>query len=257
MAWFEQTHYFKKRQIKLAHVTDSHLFGDPQGQYFNVNTAEYLQRVFEQLTEYDIDGVIFGGDLTQDHSRASYELFSLLLKRSGLSCPVFWVPGNHDEIQLLEDISEGQISAAKHLYTNNLDILLLDSKGNTPAGWCTAQHLREITAVLERSDKKTIAFCHHHPLPISGYLDKHILENGPQLLNTLVDGTGVLALFHGHVHNEYQAHFRGLDVYATPATSVQFAKHVSDWQQQDTGPAWRLLSIDGQSYYTEVIWLNE
>ncbi|WP_105167403.1 metallophosphoesterase [Pseudoalteromonas sp. T1lg23B] len=257
MAWFDEVHHFKKRKIKLAHITDSHLFADPLGQYFNVNTAQYLQQVLEQLNQYEIDGVIFGGDLTQDHSLASYELFSSLLTRSGLSCPVFWVPGNHDEIPLLEGMSQGLISTAKYLRTNELDILLLDSKGETPAGWCGSQHLQDIAAVLKRSDNKAIAFCHHHPLAINGYLDKHILENGPQLLNTLVNAGDVLALFHGHVHNEYHAQFRGLDVYATPATSIQFAKHVSDWQQQDCGPAWRLISIDGQSYYTEVIWLSE
>ncbi|OHU90630.1 MULTISPECIES: metallophosphoesterase [Pseudoalteromonas] len=257
MAWFDDTHHFKKSRIKLAHITDSHLFADPQGQYFDINTAEYLKQVLQQLTQYEIDGVIFGGDLTQDHSVASYELFSLLVKRSGLSCPVFWVPGNHDEIQMLEQMSRGQISAAKRLCTNNLDILLLDTKGETPAGWCEAQHLKDTEAVIKSSEHKTIAFCHHHSIPINGYLDKHILENGPQLLNTLVNTGDVLAVFHGHVHNEYHSQFRGLDVYATPATSVQFTKHVSDWQQQDLGPAWRLVCIDGQNYDTEVVWLNE
>ncbi|WP_046003044.1 metallophosphoesterase family protein [Pseudoalteromonas rubra] len=255
MAWFKQSHQFSAAQLRLAHITDSHLFGSREGCYFEVNTAAHFVSVLDALAGEGLDGVVFGGDLTQDHSAESYALFAELVAQSALDCPLFWVPGNHDDLTLLAQISEGQISAAKHLRCEQGDILLLNSKGPTPAGWCEAAHLAELEAVLCAASRPVLAFCHHHPLPIDGYLDKHMLENGPQLLNTLVDSQRVEALIHGHVHHAYAQSFRTLPVYATPATSIQFAKHTADWQQHNLGPAYRLIHWSAKGLHTEVKWL--
>ncbi|ALU44234.1 metallophosphoesterase [Pseudoalteromonas rubra] len=255
MAWFEQRHQFYGAELRLAHITDSHLFGSREGCYFEVNTAAHFRKVLNALAEEQLDGVVFGGDLTQDHSVASYALFAELVAQSALECPLFWVPGNHDDLTLLAQISEGQISAAKYLQCEQGDIVLLNSKGPTPAGWCEAAHLRELQQQLSEGAHSVLAFCHHHPLPIDGYLDKHMLENGPQLLNMLVNSQRVEALIHGHVHNAYTQSFRALPVYATPATSIQFAKYTRDWQQHNTGPAYRLIHWTAQGVHTEVKWL--
>jgi len=96
MAWFDQYAIFNSGQLRLAHITDCHLFADPQGEYFGVNTAEHFSCVLAHMAEQSLDAVIFGGDLTQDHSMASYRLFAQLIADSALTCQVFWVPGNHD-----------------------------------------------------------------------------------------------------------------------------------------------------------------
>ena len=257
MAWFERKYQFEQSSLRLAHITDCHLFADTKGEYFGVNTAHYFSQVLAALSEAQLDAVIFGGDLTQDHTPQSYSVFASLIAESNLSCPVFWVPGNHDDLTELERISEGQISAVKYLSTSHLDILLLNSKGPTPAGWCADMHLNELEHTLGQSNNPSLVFCHHHPVPIQGYLDKHMLENGPQLLNRLLDIDSVVALVHGHVHNDYHMAFRGLDIFATPATSIQFAKQTNAWQQHDLGPAWRLIEVENDKITTEVIWLNE
>jgi Icc protein len=103
-------------------------------------------------------------------------------------------------------------------------------------------------------------FCHHNPLAINGYLDKHMLENGPQLLNVLVNSANVAALLHGHVHNHYTQTFRELSIYATPASSVQFTKNCPQWHQENHGPAYRMLHLTTQdnalTVKTDVVWLN-
>jgi Icc protein len=256
MAWFEHQYTFTRPQLTFAHITDCHLSKDSDGQYFDVNTAQYLQRVLAYLSQHKVDGIIFGGDLTQDHSRGSYQLFAQLIESAELSCPVFWVPGNHDELELLEAMNSTQIQEAKVIHTPKLSLLLSNSKGPTPAGWCREAHLRELKDKLHELDHCALVFCHHHPLPINGYLDKHILENGTQLLNVLVESNKVAAVFHGHVHNEYQQKFRELDVFSTPATSIQFVKHTNEWLQQDLGPGFRLIHINEDAFNTEVVWLN-
>ena len=102
MAWFDDTYTFNKPSLRIAHVTDCHLFADRNAEYFGVNTATYFQQALEHMALQQLDAVVFGGDLTQDHSVESYLLFSELVNNSTLACPVFWLPGNHDEIALLE-----------------------------------------------------------------------------------------------------------------------------------------------------------
>lgn len=263
MAWFDGVYRFTKSSLKIAHITDCHLFSDSKQAYFGVNTFDYFTRTIKHCATQNPDAVIFGGDLTQDHSLDSYLLFAEVIAQANLSCPVFWVPGNHDEIDKLKQISEGQIYPEKHLSSPHFDILLLNSKGVTPAGWIEQAHLSEIKNFLAESNRPAVTFCHHNPLPIDGYLDKHMLENGPQLLNTLINSGQVDNLFHGHVHNQYQLSFRGFDVYATAASSVQFAKNTPSWQQCDLGPSYRIINIQfiknsqQLDVTTDVIWLDE
>lgn len=260
MAWFDDKHTFNKSVLRIAHVTDCHLFADKDGEYFGVNTASHFEQALAHMAQKLLDCVIFGGDLTQDHSFESYLLFSELIHKSALTCPVFWLPGNHDEITMLNRISGGQINSAKHIAASDIELLLINSKGPTPAGWVTGTHLDETTECLVQSSSKKIIFCHHNPLPINGYLDKHMLENGPQLLNVLVNSGNIIGVFHGHVHNEYEQSYRELSVYATPASSTQFKKYSAQWQQQNCGPAYRMLYIDTEKdeidMKTEVVWLN-
>lgn len=263
MAWFEQSIEFDSDTLKLAHVTDCHLFAQRDGEYFGVNTAEHFLACLSDIAIKNLDAVIFGGDLTQDHSTQSYALFAQLIAESSLTCPVFWTPGNHDDIALLTELANGQISNAKRLRTANFEVVLLNSKGATPAGWVSEQHLIEISQCLAETQRPTVAFCHHNPLPINGYLDKHMLENGPQLLNTLNNSHCVSWLFHGHVHNAYEHNYRNIQVIATPASSVQFTKHTPDWQQQNLGPAYRLITLSQRAATnmleceTELVWLSE
>lgn len=262
MAWFEQSVQFNREVLKLAHVTDSHLFAKRNGEYFGVNTADHFLACLTHMATKNLDAVVFGGDLTQDHSVESYSLFAQLIAESPLTCPVFWLPGNHDELNLLTSLANKQISNAKRLITNSFTVLLLNSKGTTPAGWVTDAHLTEVVGCLEQTKLPSVVFCHHNPLPINGYLDKHMLENGPQLLNRLNNSNYVNWLFHGHVHNSYEFDYRDMKVVSTPASSVQFLKNTPDWQQQNQGAAYRLITLsknaDSKNLTcdTELVWLN-
>ncbi len=259
MAWFDEVYKINKNQLTIAHFTDCHLFANKEGEYFSVNSWRNLTEALNSIAQANVDIVIFGGDLTQDHSEASYALFNQAVNEAGLNCPVFWVPGNHDEISLLNSICDSNmVSSLKRIETSSHIILLLNSKGPTPAGQLSPLHLDEITAVLNHSTKEVIVFCHHHPIEINGYLDKHKLENGDQLLERLSDFKQVKALFHGHVHNEYQFKHQQIDVFGTPATTVQFEKNTEDWQQVDLGPGYRLITLsDSKKIKTKVVWLKE
>ncbi len=253
--WFKTTYRVDGQPLRVAHFTDCHLFADSAGRYFDVDTAAHLRTTLDDMAKADLDLAIFGGDLTQDHSEQSYRHFAELVAQSALTCPVFWLPGNHDDIAQLSGISHGQIRGEKSISAPNCHLLLLDSKGPTPAGLVSDEHFAELAAACRQSLAPIIAFCHHHPLAIEGYLDKHMLENGDRLLDVLAGSGSVSHLFHGHVHNDYGWRRNGIEIAATPATSIQFSKYSKDWQQENLGPGWRLIEVDEKGRVrTEVIW---
>lgn len=256
MAWFSKTSHFDTQTLRIAHFTDSHLFADNQGTYFDVNTADYLWQVLQDIKQQNLDCAVFGGDLTQDHSCASYAYFARLIRDADLAIPVFWLPGNHDEVAEYELIENSVLNNDKIIENHAFKILLCNSKSETPAGCINAHHQAEIAAQLQNTRKSCVLFCHHHPIEIDGYLDKHKLLNGDAWLSELANYKHVLALFHGHVHNDYAFKYQHIEVIATPATCVQFTKYSATWQQQDKGPAYRIIELGAKQMKSEVRWLS-
>ncbi len=258
VTWFNQFEFSKAKPLYFGHFTDCHLFADLDGEYFHVNCAQNLRATLTAMARENFDFVVFGGDLTQDHSVESYQVFAELINQSELSCPVFWVPGNHDEIAQLHSISNGQIKAAKHIVHPFAHVLLINTKGTTPAGWIQPAHLSDIDISLKNTQVAQILIGHHHPMPVAGYIDKHILDNGAQLLELInSEHHNVKAVVHGHAHNNYELNYEGVQILGTPATSIQFTKHTRDWQQQQLGPAYRTVLIDESgTLTTQVKWLQ-
>jgi Icc protein len=256
--WFKHSTHIDSPSLNIVHITDCHLFKDATGEYFKVNTANNFKRALAFIATIDCDAIIFGGDLTQDHTEQSYHLFAQLITQAGLADKTHWLPGNHDEIDVYERVfTEYGINNNKVIENPSWKLLLTNSKGDTPAGWVSQSHLSELMDQINQHSKNTIVVTHHHPLPINGYLDKHILLNGEELLTALATNKQVKALFHGHVHNEYMWPSQQFDVFATPATSIQFEKETQQWQQIDLGPACRMIRLNNDgSFNTQVVWLN-
>ncbi|WP_199611188.1 metallophosphoesterase [Flocculibacter collagenilyticus] len=237
---------------KLIQITDLHLFADQESCYFHGNTYQNLLNVLSHIAQHhgDADALIMTGDITQDHTTASYQLLQQTLQqaiaKSNLALPVVWLPGNHDEVALMnEHFFAAPFMTEKYLKVADWHILLCNSKGSTPAGWISEEHQSEIIHVLNAipENEHAILFCHHHPLPIDGYLDKHILENGSGWLTNVSQYPQVRCIFHGHVHNEYHINFKQIDIFATPATSIQFEKQTVDWQISQLPPAYRVILL--------------
>ncbi|SFB82034.1 metallophosphoesterase [Pseudoalteromonas denitrificans] len=258
MDWFDGRYQINKSSITIAHFTDCHLFSQDSGEYFAVNTSQALKQTLKDIETNKPDLAIFGGDLTQDHTIASYERFVDLIQSEQLEFPVFWLPGNHDELEMFAAAFKDQSNLLNHkcIDTAHFQILLLNSKSETPSGFISNTELMEIKKQVNDSDKPSIIFAHHHPLAVNGYIDKHILSNGKQLLTELSETNKVPLYVHGHVHNEYDKNYKGIDIYATPATSIQFKKNTSDWQQENLGPGYRLIDINAKGLVnTRIVWV--
>ena len=253
-------------QLHLAQITDCHLFAD-HCLFDGVDSGEYLVRTLAYLSEIKLDCVLLTGDITQDHSDASFTKFAQLYRHHLPNTPLFWVAGNHDEFeQITEQLSGWPFFADKHLSFGQWQILLINSKGPTPSGYINKQHFTDLRRRLNAlsDDQSVLCFCHHHPLPVYGYIDKHGLDNGQQLIDLLIEYPQVKALAYGHVHQfrfepiSRQNQLEDLKLYATGATSIQFKVGSKMKASEDLGPACRLFCLpqNGQ-LSTEEVYVNQ
>lgn len=242
-----QYQFAPRSHYRLAQITDCHLLAQPDLLYQQVNPAQHLAAIVRQLLQDKPDAVILTGDLTQDHSQASYRLLSQLM--SALPCPVFCLPGNHDdEAQLLALTQHAPFMPHNSLLLGNWQLLLLNTKGDTPAGYFPAAQQQWLTQQCHNSAATAIwLFCHHHPLSLNSFIDKHGQQQQTELWQAINADKRIQGIAHGHAHYAYQREYQNRIVVGCPASSVQFLP-TADWQTHNGGPQWCdwTFSADGR-----------
>lgn len=266
MGWFTQQHRLEAAgHLRVAQITDCHLRSDDLG-YEGIDSTDSLVQVLQHMATEQFDCVFITGDISQDHTDASYQLLAQLCRQYLPDTFVARLPGNHDEPECLDKwMSEPPFVPVNHFYWHDWHILQLNSKGPTPAGWISEQHFAELGDILAgvASNHHVAVFTHHHPLPMGAYIDKHILQNGEQLMRVLGGFAQVKFVAHGHVHQEAQGQYatqsgHHIHMYATPSTSMQFAaRSLKRANDEALGPGYRIFELfSGGGVSSEVVWLN-
>ncbi len=67
----------------------------------NKRLTEVIQRMLAEDGK-DVDLIFLTGDLSQDETHQSYEKITEQL--SQLNAPVYWIPGNHDNVTHMETV---------------------------------------------------------------------------------------------------------------------------------------------------------
>lgn len=219
---------------QVVQITDCHLLATPDAEYQGIRPYRHLQRVLDGL-RVEAPLLILTGDLTEDHSPASYVLLQQLL--ADWPAPVFLLPGNHDERAALQALSQlPPFRPERRLQLPLWQLWLLDSKGDTPAGNFPPERLAELELWLAEScDQPIFWFCHHHLLPIGSFIDRFDQQDKAGLLALLEREPRLRGLAHGHCHHAYQFVREHFVQVGCPASSVQFLQ-TPDWQTEDQGP---------------------
>lgn len=222
---------------RLVQITDCHLVANRQGVYQDCQPAAHLQRIVSHLQQDLPDAVILTGDLTQDHSSASYRLLAEIC--SHLPCPVLLLPGNHDDLAELTALTHtSALQLADTAQLGPWQLFLLNSKGPTPAGSFDASKQAALQQHFKQSQQAFFwLFMHHHPLPLHCFIDKHGLAEQAEFWQLLAAEPRVKGLAHGHAHLAYQRQHQGKTIVGCPASSVQFL-YTADWQTVNRGPQW-------------------
>lgn len=232
--------------VCVVQLTDSHLFADAQQRLLGIDTLASLNAVIDLMQSEcaDVDLVLATGDITQDGSPGGYQRFIEAVSR--LPQPCHWIPGNHDDAVLMNELGAGHDLNRAWVDIGGWRIVLLDS--SVPGhvhGFLEADQLARLDEALDSAGSQHVLVClHHHPVPIgSDWMEPLGLQNADQLLNRLDTDPRVRAVLWGHIHQQLDQQRGTLRMLASPSTCVQFAVASSDFATDNQAPGYRWLRL--------------
>lgn len=215
------------KPLVIAQFSDCHLFADQQAEHLGANVWQNLTRVLADIAQRNnIDYAIFTGDLTQDHTEASYQHFANAVKQAKIAIPVYFIAGNHDDRNLLtKHLIAPEFDTNKTISHDFWQIQLLDSKSDTPSGLVSQSSLQSLSQHIDKR-KFQLLMMHHQPVDVGYYIDKHGLLEQDTFWRAITQlnksSMNIKAIACGHVHRAVHLAKLNIDIYTCPATSVQF-----------------------------------
>jgi len=208
--------------------------------------------------DWQADIAVVTGDLIQDDSPGAYVHFRDML--SELEIPVHCVPGNHDIRALMRSaLAEPPFHYCASIELGEWLVVGIDSCINEYAGGSVSEaEFERLDTAIEQSAAQHVMVCLHHPPVAMGsrWLDTVGLDNGEETLQRLsASGKVRLAVF-GHVHQDHDAEYAGIQIIATPSTCSQFAVGSDEFAIDDNPPAYRRLQLNADGTQSnELIWV--
>ncbi|MDO6563260.1 metallophosphoesterase [Amphritea sp. 1_MG-2023] len=243
------------RPLIVAQITDCHLQNNPADDYRGRDVEQHLNAVIEDLRCQTpaADLVLWTGDLVHHGAASGYN--RLRDRLTALPLQSYWLPGNHDAADLM--LALGGPLNQRTIVDQHWVILLLDSTSQPDGmggGYLASQELNFLAQQLQTyRDYHCLIVLHHNPLPVgSAWQDRIMLGNAAAFWQLLAQYPQVKGVLNGHVHQAVEQQHQGINVFMTPATSVQFKAGCQQMTLEDASalalPAYRVLQLypDGQ-----------
>jgi Icc protein len=244
---------------RIVQLTDLHLTAAPAKRRWRTDVWSNLRRTLEHLRREvgSIDRLILTGDLANQRRPETYQRLREAVADFGDRLRV--LPGNHDDREMVRAaFGDRLLPGSPSLnFVDRLGehrLLGLDTLrpwrvhgrlGRTQLAWLARE--------LRASDAPVLFFMHHPPIRVGAWwLDKDLLRDHTEL-RQLVGGRPVRAFFCGHVHQESAGAFGGARVWTTPSTAYQFPPRSLLPRSEATGPAFRVIDLDGEQLETRVV----
>ena len=237
--------------LLVAQITDTHLFAEPDRTWKGLSTAYTLKAVLQRLQQIlpQPDLLLLTGDLSQDETPESYELLISLI--SPLNIPAYWIPGNHDNVSVMQQIlDKPPISAEKSFHLGNWQFILLSSvEAGCDGGRLSPESLDWLDTELQQTgDRPVMIALHHHALPIDcEIMDGMMLHNANEFLAIVDRHPQIKIVLCGHIHQEFHQQRGSVTYLGTPSTCIQLLPKSHPIILDQIPPGFRLLelAIDG------------
>ncbi len=233
------------RPFNLLQITDCHLGSQPGEKLLGLDTDQSLHDVLACAQENEQpDLVLATGDISNDGGVASYERFTQIVKQYFPSVPLAWLPGNHDDPENMDLVTELPIEA--HMFVEGWNLIFLDSRipmqegGNLNA----AELVRLESELQAHIDDPTMIFLHHQPVPVeSAWVDEYVVKNSDEFFGIVDRYENIKAISWGHIHQEFLNSRQGVQLFATPSTCVQFMPKNDEFQVDRAMPGYRIYKL--------------
>jgi Icc protein len=230
----------------LVQISDSHMFAEAHATLLGMNTRDSLKRVIQlvRAQQPQIDLILATGDLSQDGTLESYQQFRDLTRQ--LDAPARWIPGNHDEPQIMAVAAVQSTLLEPVVDIGNWRVTLLDSSvpGSVP-GYLQDEQLQLLARSLSEAPERHHLVClHHHPVSIGcAWMEPIGLRNPEAFFDVLDRFPQVRAVLWGHVHQEIDQLRNGVRLIASPSTCIQFEPGSEDFKVGEQAPGYRWLRL--------------
>jgi len=236
--------------MRLLHITDSHLYGDTSALLKGMNPhGSFAAVLADAYKRYpDIDALILGGDMAQDEQAQTYRMLVAMLPE--WQAPVMLSPGNHASLEsidaaLIPDLN-ARFGYRDTLQGESWKIITLCShlSGKVP-GFLSETELARLEEFLSASQNAHVLIAVHHPALLIGckWLDSIGLKNRDALWQVVHRHPCVRGILSGHVHQDFDVVHDGVRVLCSPSTSVQFTPLMDKFEVQAISPGYRWLDL--------------
>ena len=192
----------------------------------------------------NIDLVLATGDLSQDGSSESYRRFHECME--AFSCPVYWLPGNHDLTDIMANHQLAKHMSPCVIAMENWHIIMLDStiRGKVPGNFAESELVFLREALQQAEGKHVLIALHHQPVPVgSEWLDQQIVGNAAKFFAILDQFDNIKNVIWGHVHQVFEGERNGVKLMSVPSTCVQFLPNSFDFAVDRENPGYRWLDL--------------
>jgi Icc protein len=220
--------------VKIIQISDTHLFAKDELEIFGVKSNHKFSEVMQKILDedsHDTDMIFLTGDISQDETTESYQLIAKSL--SSFNIPIFWLPGNHDNLVLADEVLQQakSFNRVSKLALEKWHFIFLNTKiDSVNDGQLSQSELNMLSHELLEcpEDKKIAIVMHHHPAPVNTPLiDNYILKNKDDFWK-IITGTKVELVICGHVHGDYSFKYNNIMIESSPATCLQWEKGAKD-----------------------------
>lgn len=232
--------------LLVAQITDTHLFAKDEQQMLGVCTHDSLQAVVAHLTQLQPTPniLLVTGDISQDETKQSYQRLTDIL--SPLQIPTYWIPGNHDDLPLMQQVlNQPPIFTDKSFSAGGWHFLLLSSwiPGQVH-GKLSQASLEWLEQQLQQVGSPTLIALHHPPCSIaSDWMDRIKLQNPEEFLAIIDKYPQVKLVMFGHIHQAFEAQRHSVRYLGSPSTCVQFTPESVEFAIAQAQPGFRLLTL--------------
>lgn len=237
----------ERPSLLVAQITDTHLFARADDRLLGLQTIESFQAVLRRLhgLERKPDLLLLTGDLSQDGSAESYSTLQTLLKP--LDIPTYWVPGNHDEPDVMAEVlHQAPVSPQKSFHAGGWHFLLLSTciPGRVH-GHIASEELEWLDNELSQSKGEPALIAFHHPpfLVGSDWMNDIGLSNADELFAVCDRHPHIKLVLFGHIHQEFSRRRNGVQYLGTPSTCIQFKPNSSEFCLDEAQPGLRMITL--------------